>query len=55
MTAESISIEIQDGVDKSIARNISEISTQARTAYQNVDKLVKQLARVKPTIVSSSR
>lgn len=49
---ESISVEIKDGVDKNVARNISEISTAARSAYQNVDKLVKQLNRIKPTAIA---
>lgn len=44
---ESISVEIKDGVDKGVARNISEIASQARTAYQNVDKLQRSLSRVK--------
>lgn len=48
MADESVVIEVRDGVDKGIARNLSEISSQARNAYQNVDKLIKQLGRVKP-------
>lgn len=49
---ETISIEVRDGVDKGIARNLSEISSQARSAYQNVEKLVRQLNRVKPTAIA---
>ncbi len=48
MADESVIIEVKDGVDKGVARNLSEISSQARSAYQNVDKLVRQLNRVKP-------
>lgn len=49
---ESVVIEVRDGVEKSIARNLSEISSQARSAYQNVNKLVTQLNRVKPTAIA---
>lgn len=48
MADESVVIEVKDGVDKGVARNLSEISSQARSAYQNVEKLVRQLNRVKP-------
>jgi len=48
MADESVIIEVKDGVDKGVARNLSEISSQARSAYQNVEKLVRQLNRVKP-------
>jgi hypothetical protein len=49
---ETISVEVRDGVDKNISRNLSEISSQARNAYQNVSKLVQQLNRVKPTAIA---
>lgn len=52
MADESVVIEVRDGVDKNVARNLSEISSQARGAYQNVEKLVRQLNRVKPTAIA---
>lgn len=45
---DSIVIEVQDKVDKGVARNLSEISSQARKANQNVEKLIRQLNRVRP-------
>lgn len=52
MADDSVVIEVRDGVDKNISRNLSEISSQARSAYQNVAKLVAQLNRVKPTAIA---
>ncbi|URA06806.1 tape measure protein [Xanthomonas phage Langgrundblatt1] len=52
MSDQPVVIEVKDGVDKNISRNLSEISSQARGAYQNVAKLVTQLNRVKPTAIA---
>lgn len=52
MSDQPVVIEVKDSVDKNISRNLSEISSQARSAYQNVEKLVRQLNRVKPTAIA---
>lgn len=52
MSDKPVVIEVKDGVDKGVARNLSEISSQARGAYQNVEKLIRQLNRVKPTALT---
>lgn len=46
MADDTISVEVKDGIDKGIARGLSEIASQSRKAYQNVDQLIKRLQRV---------